>query len=149
MALKLIWIIVIVIIAIAAFWFFLGKTFFPKNVQDIMPKNFNTIKQGNFIELDSIHKGEGQAKFVKSDDEYSLLLENFKVTSGPDLYVYLSKENNIDSKDKLGEFKSLGQLKGNSGNQVYEVTEQDAKDYNSVVIWCRRFNVLFSSASLS
>lgn len=134
--------------AVLAFWFFLGKTLFPKNVQDLIPENIDVEKQGNFIKIDAIHKGEGQAKFVKSDNEYSLLLENFKVTNGPDLYVYLSKGINIDSKDKLGEFKSLGQLKGNSGNQVYKISEQDIKDYSSVVIWCKRFSALFTSASL-
>ena len=148
MASKIIWIIAILIAVIIAFWFFLGKTFFPKDIQDITPKDFDIKKQGSFIKIDSIHKGEGQAKFVKSDNEYSLLLENFKVTSGPDLYVYLSKDTSIDSKDKLGEFKSLGQLKGNSGNQVYKISEQDIKDYNSVVIWCKRFSALFTSASL-
>ena len=148
MPFKIVWIIVILIVVVLAFWFFLGKTFFPKDIQDTTPKNFDIKKQGSFIKIDSIHKGEGQAKFVKSDNEYSLLLENFKVTSGPDLYVYLSKGTNIDSKNKLGEFKSLGQLKGNSGNQVYSITEQDIKNYNSVVIWCKRFSALFTSASL-
>ena len=148
MPLKIAWIIVILIAVVLAFWFFLGKTFFPKNIEDIIPKNFEIKKQGSFIKIDSIHKGEGQAKLIKSDNEYSLLLESFKVTSGPDLYVYLSKETNVNSKDKLGEFKSLGQLKGNSGNQAYSITEQDIKDYNSVVIWCKRFSALFTSASL-
>ncbi len=40
---------------------------------------------------------------------------------------------------------TLGKLKGDVGNQNYEIPEDtDISEYNSVVIWCEVFSVLFS-----
>jgi hypothetical protein len=77
-----------------------------------------------------------------------LRFEDFRVTNGPDLYVYLS-QNPKPTRDEssLGAFIDLGKLKGNSGNQNYEITE-DITGYNTAVIWCKRFGVLFSFAVL-
>jgi hypothetical protein len=43
----------------------------------------------------------------------------------------------------------LGQLKGNVGNQNYEIpAEIDLSLYQSVVIYCLPFQVVFSTATL-
>jgi hypothetical protein len=43
----------------------------------------------------------------------------------------------------------LGALKGNKGNQNYELPAGvDLSKYRSVVIWCRRFSVPFGAAPL-
>ncbi|MCP4333110.1 MAG: DM13 domain-containing protein, partial [Gammaproteobacteria bacterium] len=45
---------------------------------------------------------------------------------------------------------SLGKLKGNIGNQNYAVPPgTNIAEYQSVVIWCELFGVLFSPAALT
>ena len=143
---KFLFIVIFIAIAGFLFWYFLGLTFFPKNIQEEIMEG-TVIKKGSFIPIDSIHKGSGTATIVQSGENYYLNLENFQVTNGPDLYVYLSKNDDITNEDLLGEFKEISVLKGNSGNQIYELTQSQA-EFSSVVIWCKRFGVLFSSATL-
>jgi hypothetical protein len=70
--------------------------------------------------------------------------EDFKVTSGPDLFVYLSPNAPGES---LGDFASLGKLKSISGPQSYNAPI-NFSEYKTVVIWCRAFNTTFSTAEL-
>ncbi|HKQ22539.1 MAG TPA: DM13 domain-containing protein, partial [Nitrososphaeraceae archaeon] len=45
---------------------------------------------------------------------------------------------------------NLGRLKGNIGNQNYEIPiGTDLSKYNTVLIWCKAFSTLFGSAQLS
>src|SRR3989344_2497484 len=104
------------------------------------------LRQGSFGEVDFIHKGSGVAKLIQIDGRNILRLENFNVVSGPDLYVYLSKnaQPTGDSKS-LGDYIDLGPLKGTSGNQNYEINA-DIAGYTTAIIWCRRYGVLFTYA---
>ncbi|MGB8100999.1 MAG: DM13 domain-containing protein [Nitrososphaeraceae archaeon] len=87
---------------------------------------------------------EGVAKLIQVGDGTNIVrLENLKATNGPDLYVYLSADKTAS------DFVSLGRLKGNMGNQNYEIPNgTDLTKYNNVLIWCRAFSVLFGSAQL-
>ena len=101
---------------------------------------------GNFVDVgDGFHKVEGVAKVIDlADGRTFLRLENLKATNGPDLYVYLSADN--DASDIV----NLGRLKGNIGNQNYEIPAgTDLSKYNTVLIWCKAFSTLFGSAKLS
>ena len=70
-----------------------------------------------------------------------LRFENFDSSNGPDLNVYLRAED--------GSFVDLGDLKGNIGDQNYEIpTDVDLGVYSSVEIWCVRFGVGFGQAEL-
>nr|MDQ3883616.1 DM13 domain-containing protein [Thermoproteota archaeon] len=105
----------------------------------------STIYTGTFVGVnDGIHNAEGMARVIPLDDGSMILrLENFKATNGPDLYVYLS------TNDSASDFVNLGRLKGNIGNQNYNIPEGiDFSKYDAVLIWCRAFNVLFGSAEL-
>jgi electron transfer DM13 len=100
---------------------------------------------GEFIGVnDGIHNAEGLAKVIRLDDASMILrLENFKATNGPDLYVYLSTDNSAS------DIVNLGRLKGNIGNQNYDIPEgTDLSKYHTVLIWCQAFSVLFGSAEL-
>lgn len=100
---------------------------------------------GEFVGVnDGIHNAEGMAKVIPLDDGSMILrLENFKATNGPDLYVYLATDNSAS------DFVNLGRLKGNIGNQNYEIPEgTDFSRYDTVLIWCKAFSVLFGSAEL-
>ena len=64
---------------------------------------------------------------------------------GPDLVVYLTKQP-ADAQAVGDDYLDLGVLKGNVGNQNYEVPAGvDLSEYDSVVIWCRRFAVSFGA----
>jgi Electron transfer DM13 len=100
---------------------------------------------GEFVGVnDGIHNAEGMAKVIQLDDASMILrLENFKATNGPDLYVYLATDNSAS------DFVNLGRLKGNIGNQNYDIPEgTDFSKYLTILIWCQAFSVLFGSAEL-
>ena len=51
---------------------------------------------------------------------------------------------------KANGFVELGSLKGNSGDQNYEIpADVDLSKYRAVTIWCNRFGVNFGTAPLS
>ena len=84
--------------------------------------------------------------------EYLLRLEEFKVTNGPDLRVLLSAHPDPMSRSEVKDdgYVELGKLKGNIGNQNYEIPSGvDISGYRSVVIYCKPFHVIFSVAPLS
>jgi hypothetical protein len=74
-----------------------------------------------------------------------LRFEDFETDNGPDLNVYLVNSSTGDVSD----FVDLGDLKGNIGEQNYEIPAGvDLDVYDQVVIWCVRFDVGFGGASL-
>jgi Electron transfer DM13 len=110
-----------------------------------MSASSNETLIGNFLGAgDGFHNAEGVAKIIQLADGTDILrLENFKATNGPDLYVYLSTDKtNAD-------IVNLGRLKGNIGNQNYLIPAgTDITKYNTALIWCRAFSVIFGSAQL-
>lgn len=149
---KLIIILIVVILGVAIYY---GRFLFKKDVvseelPEEMKATVNKTREGSFQEIDFIHKGSGRASLLEAPAGHKVLRleEDFRVTNGPDLYVYLSKNMTPGkNKESLGDFINLGRLKGNEGSQNYEIT-QDITDYRSVVIWCQQFGVLFSYAEL-
>jgi hypothetical protein len=105
----------------------------------------NLLLRGSFMGVgDGIHDAQGIAKVIPFEGGGNVLrLEDLVVTNGPDLYVYLSTDNSAS------DFVSLGRLKANIGNQNYPIpTGTDMTKYDTILIWCRAFSVLFGSADL-
>lgn len=93
---------------------------------------------------DGIHNAEGTAKVLSLDDTQFLRLEDFKATNGPDLHVYLATD------EKATDYVDLGSLKANIGNQNYQIPEgTDLSKYDTALVWCKQFSVLFGHANLS
>ena len=45
------------------------------------------------------------------------------------------------------DFVNLGKLKANNGNQNYDIpSDTDLSKYDTSIIWCKAFSVLFGSA---
>jgi hypothetical protein len=65
--------------------------------------------------------------------------------------VYLSAGDPAGEPRALADdFVDLGRLKGNIGDQNYEVPAgTDLEKYRTAVIWCRRFTVAFAAAQLA
>jgi Electron transfer DM13 len=106
----------------------------------------SVLRTGSFIGVgDGIHNAEGTAKVIPLDDGTNILrLESLRVTNGPDLYVYLSPDK------AASDIVNVGKLKANNGNQNYDISEgTDLSKYDTVLIWCRPFSVLFGSAELN
>jgi len=119
-----------------------------------MPINSpQVIASGQFVDADIVHKGAGLATIYAIDeDKHVVRFEDFRTTNGPALVVYLAKHPSPTeaSHVKDGGYVSLGELKGNVGNQNYPVPAgTNIAEYNSVVIWCELFGVLFSPAALT
>ena len=111
--------------------------------------NNNTLIQatrtGSFVGVnDGIHNAEGIAKIIRLEDNNNILrLEGLMATNGPDLYVYLATDKSAT------DFVDLGRLKANNGNQNYNIPlGTDLSKYDTALIWCRAFSVLFGSAEL-
>ncbi|MBM3910109.1 MAG: DM13 domain-containing protein [Thaumarchaeota archaeon] len=101
---------------------------------------------GTFVGVgDGIHDAQGHALVVPLEDGQKLLrLEDFSSTNGPDLYVYLASDSSAS------DYVSLGRLKANNGNQNYDIPAGfDLSKYDTVLIWCKQFSVLFGSAELT
>ena len=110
------------------------------------------LRVGEFKETDAFHRRSGQAAIYSgSGGSYLLRLENLDVTNGPALHVYLSLHADPESADdvKRPGYLGLGKLKGNRVNQNYQIPAgTDIWTFNSVVIYCKPFAVVFSVATL-
>ena len=98
------------------------------------------------------HETRGTATIQDVGGRRVLRLSDFATSNGPDVRVYLVAAS--DAKDnetvtKSG-FVELGKLKGNQGDQNYDVPDDlDLSRYRAVTIWCRRFSVNFATAPLT
>ncbi|MEM6910345.1 MAG: DM13 domain-containing protein [Verrucomicrobiota bacterium] len=112
------------------------------------------LGSGSFVKGDSTYSISGKAYLSRFQGVTSLTLVDFEVTNGPDLFLYGVKtdstENSVVKKAvSEGQFVRLGRLKGNRGNQTYELEgELDPAEYPVLSIWCQRFSRNFGVVSL-
>jgi hypothetical protein len=105
------------------------------------------LARGDFESLGHDTEGVAQAIEVRGGERF-VTLTNFETDNGPDLRVYLSTPD-ADEGSAGDDFEDLGSLKGNKGDQQYEIPEgADLDRLSEVLIWCRAFSVGFGSAEL-
>jgi len=99
------------------------------------------------------HDGSGHASIYQlSDGKRILRFTDFKTSNGPDVHVYLvaTKDASDSETVKQAGFVEVGALKGNIGDQNYELpSDLDLNKYRAVTIWCKRFSVNFATAPLN
>ncbi|MGW7284714.1 DM13 domain-containing protein [Streptomyces sp. NPDC054847] len=102
------------------------------------------------------HETSGTVRLLRlPDGSYTVRLENLDTSNGPDLHVWLTDAPVKEGRAGWhvfddGAHVSLGKLKGNKGDQNYALPAgTDPARYNSVTIWCDRFDVSFGAAELS
>ncbi len=121
----------------------------PDGTQPAAP-SIEVLAEGSFVARD--HPAEGTATVLgDGTGQRFLRFTDFATDNGPDLNVYLSTAApDADGAAFDDEFVDLGDLRGNVGDQNYEVpADVDLSAYRSVVVWCVRFGVPFGAAPLT
>jgi hypothetical protein len=111
-----------------------------------------TLETGTFH--GKVHSTSGRATiYEEQDGKLVLRLTSFKTSNGPDVHVILIAAEDAD--DDANFLKSdterveLGKLKGNEGDQNYEIpSDTDLSKFQTVSIYCERFNANFGAAPL-
>ncbi|MEV4823295.1 DM13 domain-containing protein [Micromonospora sp. NPDC049274] len=117
------------------------------------PAGNEILTAGEFLTHE--HATTGTAEIHRlANGRHQLVIRNLSTSSGPDLRVWLSDQPVTLGRAGWrvfddGEWVELARLKGNKGNQVYEIPASvDPRDFRSVSIWCKRFAVSFGAADL-
>lgn len=150
----------VVVLALGWYAFRPELLFIDKTVNEDFPgrgaiasvdKGLTAFTQGNFKSL--AHATTGLASVYQlADGRRTLRLTQFETSNGPDVRVYLTAGEIEKGNDAIREagFVDLGSMKGNKGDQNYEIPpEVDLNKYKHVTIWCRRFGVNFATAPLA
>jgi hypothetical protein len=144
----------VVVILIAWYAFRPERLVVNRQVDEAMPaaqsgSPAQLLESGHFYSI--LHPTEGVATIYQlSDGARILRLTNFTTSNGPDVHVYMVAAD--DAKDaasvQQAGFIDLGVLKGNIGDQNYQLSDVDLSKYRAVSIWCKRFSVNFGAAPL-
>ena len=164
--------VVAALVAFVLFWFQPQKLFIDDRVEEALPvatgeasstsqpepsrKGADQLVEptellrGDFVSLD--HGTRGVVRLLEIGEGTRVVrLEGLDTDNGPDLYLYLTatpakgEEATFDD-----DYVNLGRLKGNQGDQNYELPpDVDPERYMTVVIWCDRFNSAFGAADLA
>jgi hypothetical protein len=122
----------------------------PSQAAQSAPRDPVVVSSGRFQPV--AHPGTGDAIVYRLEDgSHMLRLENLNVFNGPALYAYaVAAKDASDGETVLDAgFLNLGPLKGNKGNQTYELpAEFDPEKYRAISVWCRRVSVNFAMAPL-
>jgi hypothetical protein len=100
------------------------------------------------------HQTSGRATIYKTPDgKQYLRLTDFMTSNGPDVHVLLARSDDQSLTQEIvkGQLDSveLGSLKGNQGDQNYDVSDSvDLQKYNEVFIYCECFHAVFGVSKL-
>jgi len=148
----------IVVIVVAWYLFRPEKLFINQSVNEGLESSTTAgndtpslLTEGSFHGVAHDTKGTA-AIYVLPDGKRVLRFTNFETSNGPDVHVFLgaaTDANDSETVTKAG-YMELGSLKGNVGDQNYEIPAGiNLADYHSVTIWCKRFGVNFGTAPLA
>ena len=150
------------------FWFvalgliFLGWATACAGTEDMMAKEDTMTKDDSMAKKDMMDKKMGMEKEIHTmlvgsdghhaagkvsfgmgmDKAHRLTLSDIKVDKVPDGYVYLAKDGN------WMQGVQVGMLKQFSGTVSFDLPAGvNPDDYDTVVIWCKKFNVEIGRAT--
>ncbi len=115
------------------------------------PSSQGVTRSGQFDHRPGVDTVAGTAVLgTTSDGTRILRLENLNAANGPDLYVYLSTTPSPATRDQVMNGIEVGKLKGTQGNFNYTLpATTEIGQYQSVVVYCKSFSVIFGYANLS
>jgi formylmethanofuran dehydrogenase subunit B len=156
-------IIVLALIALGVGWYLFRPEllFVQKKVDEKFPEVTTTkaaakttqpelLAQGEFHSVAHDTKGNA-AVYQLPDGKRVLRFSNFETSNGPAVHVYLVAADDATDNDtvKNAGFVNLGDIKGNTGDQNYDLpADLDLNKYRAVTVWCQRFSVNFGTAPL-
>ncbi len=148
---------VAVVIGVLAWYWFRPELLFVNARVDERPAATSlqgqevVLAQGRFHSV--AHDSAGTATlFQLADGRRVLRFTDFATSNGPAVYVYLIAAEDASDSAAVSRVDTvdLGPLKGNLGDQNYEVpADVDLGKYRAVTVWCRRFSVNFATAPLA
>ena len=115
-----------------------------EDLMEMAPENATLKYSGNFMQGPYGNNVNGKAEIYEKNGIFTLVFnDSFTINNVPDLYVYVSKEQ------QPTQFISLGRLKSVNGGQTYTFTSAiNFDDYKYAVVHCQQYNHLFSYALL-
>ena len=121
------------------------------SMSEAMPAS-NPMSLGSGMFHKGAHDTSGLATIYKLPSGQRVLrLTNFETSNGPDVRVLLIANSDAtdDATVKNSTPIELGKLKGNIGDQNYDIpADVDLAKYKAVTIWCNRFGVNFGTAPI-
>ena len=154
--------IMVVVVAIAWYLFRPELLFVSKTVNEALPISATVARTPKDVQATVLatgrfhsvsHDTSGVATIHQlSDGKRLVRLTAFETSNGPDVRIYLVAANDATDNETVTRagFVDLGAMKGNKGDQNYDLpTSIDLSQYQSVTIWCRRFGVNFATAPLT
>ena len=148
-------VVLAIIVAIGAWYAFRPeRLFINQRVNEQFP---TTAAASTKLATGVFHSGAHETKgtaavFQLADGKKTLRLTDFATSNGPDVHVYLVAVDDAKDNDTVtkADFVDIGTLKGNIGDQNYELpANADLAKYRAVTIWCKRFSVNFGTAPLN
>lgn len=95
------------------------------------------------------HDARGRAAVVLSSGRRYLTLRRFRIDPGPRVRVYLVPKGVRGDSRVRRDYKDLGRLEGNVGNQQYRIPGSvDLRRYRTVIFWCVPFTTTLARADL-
>lgn len=153
---KRLWsiIIVMLVLGVPTIWLVGSPLFIDRTVEEktVVVVASRVLASGHFVDADSIHKGSGSVDLIETKVGRYLRLEEFHVTNGPELHLYLAVHPQPGDRPDIvvQGFVDLGKLKGNVGDQNYAIpAEVEVERYQSVVIYSQSFQIIFAIAPLT
>jgi Electron transfer DM13 len=148
---RLPWLVAVIAVAVLPLgWYLLSPLWITAKVSEgANITGLERLRIGTFRNV--VHEGSGKAALYRQQDgSYLLRLTVFTVLNGPDLHLFISSAKNADANNVSEENSlNLGRLKGNVGDQNYVIPATAMLEkLQSVVIWCKRFRVIFATAPL-
>lgn len=153
------WILVVIGITgvLGAWWEFRPeKLFINQKVNEAAPVALSSEPEALYTgRLEGkAHQTSGRATIYKTAEGKTYLrLSDFTTSNGPDVHVLLVKAEDkaLEQEIVKGNLESveLGSLKGNQGDQNYDLpATADLNQYQAVAIYCERFHAIFGVARL-
>ena len=118
----------------------------PEPAPEPPPPMNELLGSGTFTGLDGHDAGGTATAIDLADGGRVVTLTDFFVDPGPAVFIYLTPDENTTS----GDIVNLGSLKGNRGNQQYEIPAGvDLTRHDTVLLWCDAFSVRMAASPLT
>jgi hypothetical protein len=144
--------VVILAALLVVVWYLASPLFIRTRLDERALAGGQVVSRGMFGDRDAVHRGSGNVRLERTTDgRFVLQIDEFRVTNGPDLYVYLTPVAAPNSHDDVtGGALQVGRLKASEGRFGYELPAgTDVSKYRAAVIYCYQFRTIFSVAPLS